>query len=96
MMRSTSKTHKEAVRVSKEALKNGMSFEKIGDLFIKKYKENPTDISLLSDYATYMSKYADFVEDFEKWETQEMNAVETAYYIDVQARVSKKLLEVAQ
>lgn len=42
MMRSTSKTHKEAVRVSKEALKNGMSFEKIGDLFIKKYKENPT------------------------------------------------------
>lgn len=42
MMRSTSKTHKEAVRVSKEALKNGMSFEKVGDLFIKKYKENPT------------------------------------------------------
>ena len=42
MMRSTSKTHKEAARVSNEALKNGMSFEKIGDLFIKKYKENPT------------------------------------------------------
>lgn len=40
-----------------------------------------------------MSKYADFVKDFEKWEDEEMNAAETAYYIEVQSRVSKKLLE---
>ena len=64
--------------------------------FMKKYKANPSDLSLLTDYANYMSKYADFVEDFEKWENEEMNAAETAYYIDVQARVSKKLLEAAQ
>jgi len=64
--------------------------------FMKKYKANPSDLSLLTDYANYMSKYADFVADFEKWEDEEMNAAETAYYIDVQARVSKKLLEVAQ
>lgn len=63
--------------------------------FMKKYSANPTDMGLLADYADYMSKYADFVEDFEKWEDEEMNAAETAYYIDVQARVSKKLLEVA-
>lgn len=64
--------------------------------FMKKYKENPSDLSLLSDYATYISKYADFVKDFEKWENEEMNDAETAYFIDVQARVSKKLLEVVQ
>ena len=64
--------------------------------FMKKYKANPSDLSLLTDYADYMSKYADFVEDFEKWEDEEMNAAETAYYIEVQARVSKKLLEAAQ
>ena len=64
--------------------------------FMKKYKANPSDLSLLTDYANYMSKYADFVEDFEKWEDEEMNAAETAYYIEVQARVSKKLLEAAQ
>ena len=64
--------------------------------FMKKYKANPSDLSLLTDYANYMSKYADFVEGFEKWENEEMNAAETAYYIDVQARVSKKLLEAAQ
>lgn len=64
--------------------------------FMKKYKANPSDLSILADYAEYMRKYADFVADFEKWETDEkMNAAETAHYIDVQARVSKKLLEVA-
>ena len=64
--------------------------------FMEKYKANSSDLSLLTDYADYMSKYAGFVEDFEKWEDEEMNTAETAYYIDVQARVSKKLLEVAQ
>jgi hypothetical protein len=63
--------------------------------FMKKYNENPSDLSLLSDYANYMSKYADFVEDFDAWQDEDMNAQETAYYIDVQARVSKKLLEAA-
>ncbi len=63
--------------------------------FMKKYKENPTDLSLLSDYADYMSKYAEFVEAFEKWENEDLNAAELAYYIEVQARVSKKLLEAA-
>ncbi len=63
--------------------------------FMKKYQNNPTDLGLLADYADYMSKYADFVADFSKWENEEMNTAETAYYIDVQARVSKKLLEVA-
>ena len=74
------------------------SYEKFMDeyvAFMKKYSANPTDMSLLADYADYMSKYADFVEDFEKWEDEEMNAAETAYYIEVQSRVSKKLLEVA-
>lgn len=41
MMRSTSRSHKEAVRVSKKALKDGADFQKIGSLLIEKYKENP-------------------------------------------------------
>lgn len=61
--------------------------------FMKKYADNPDDLGLLADYAKYMGKYADFVADFEKWGDTEMNAAETAYYIEVQARVSKKLLE---
>ena len=41
MMRSTSRSHKEAVRVSKKAIKDGADFCKIGSLMIEKYKENP-------------------------------------------------------
>lgn len=41
MMRSTSRSHKEAVRVSKSAIKDGIGFGNIGSLMIEKYKENP-------------------------------------------------------
>lgn len=74
------------------------SYEKFVDeyvAFMKKYNNNPSDIELLTDYYDFLNKYADFVEDFEKWEDEEMNAAETAYYIDVQARTSTKLLELA-
>lgn len=63
--------------------------------FMKKYSDNPSDVGLLADYTKYMSKYADMVEKFDKWESEDLNDVELAYYIDVQARVSKKLLDVA-
>lgn len=41
MIRISSKAHKESVRVSKAAVKNGIDFQKIGNLLISKYKENP-------------------------------------------------------
>ena len=63
--------------------------------FMKKYKDNPSDLGILTDYADYMSKYAEFVKDFEQWDDKDMNPIETAYYIEVQSRVNKKLLEVA-
>lgn len=63
--------------------------------FMKKYAESDgSDAGLLADYAKYMSKYADVVEDFEAWDDGEMNKAETAYYLDVQTRINKKLLEV--
>lgn len=65
--------------------------------FMKKYeKSDGTDMSLWSDYASYMSKYYDMMRDFEAWDDGEMNTAETAYYLDVQTRVNKKLLEVSQ
>lgn len=41
MMRSASSSFKESVRVSGNALKNGLGFNKIGNLLIAKYKEIP-------------------------------------------------------
>ena len=64
---------------------------------MKKYAASDgTDLSILSDYTEYMSKYADFVKDFEKWEDEDLNAEEIAYYLEVQARVTEKLLEITQ
>lgn len=41
MIRTSSRSHKEAVRVSKKAIKNGIDFENVGNLLINKYKEIP-------------------------------------------------------
>ena len=43
-----------------------------------------------------MKKYADMVEDFEAWDDGEMNTAEAVYYLDVQTRINKKLLEVGE
>lgn len=75
------------------------NYEKFMDeyvAFMKKYKANPTDISLLADYTDYMSKYSNFIQSFGEWENKDLDSDELAYYVDVQSRVSKKLLEVTQ
>ena len=41
MIRTSAKAHKECVRVSKTAVKKGICFQKIGNLLINKFKENP-------------------------------------------------------
>lgn len=64
--------------------------------FMKKYNANPTDATLISKYATMLQKYSEQISAFDKWKSEEMTTEETAYYIDVQSRVSKKLLEVNQ
>lgn len=79
----------------KEAMDSYEAFMNEYVEFIKKYQSNPNDAKLLADYAKYMSKYAEMCDKFDKWESENLNTTEQAYYIDVQARVSKKLLEVS-
>ena len=40
MMRASALSNREQVRVSKQAIKDGLSFECVGNLYISKYKEN--------------------------------------------------------
>ncbi len=79
----------------KEAMDSYEAFMDEYVAFMKKYNADPNDPTLMADYARYMTKYADACDKFNKWESAGMNDTETAYYIDVQARVSKKLLEAA-
>ena len=40
MIRAAAFSNREQVRVSKKALKKGLTFEQVGNLFIEKYKQN--------------------------------------------------------
>lgn len=58
MIRTSSRSHKEAVRVSKKAIKNGIGFERVGNLLINKYKEIPAVKGVKVIFVT--DKNADF------------------------------------
>ena len=64
--------------------------------FMKKYKANPTDMTLLGEYTNMVSKLADMDAKFNAWDESTMNAVELKYYAEVNNRVVQKLLEVSQ
>ncbi|MCR5154410.1 MAG: hypothetical protein K6B75_06135 [Lachnospiraceae bacterium] len=52
MMRTSTEANREHVRISKEAIKGGISFEKIGNTFIKHYKENPKVLNVKQIFVT--------------------------------------------
>ena len=93
---SNSTTNNSSLRTD---FKNAMdSHEKFMDeyiVFMQKYNSNPTDYELLKEYSTYLTKYNDMLDKFEKWEDEDLNDAETAYYIEVQTRVNKKLAATA-
>lgn len=63
--------------------------------FMKKYSENPTDLSLLAKYAEMAKKLSDMDEKFKAWENEDLNSEELKYYIEVNGRISEKILEIA-
>ena len=78
--------------------KNAMdSYEAFIDEYIKFMKKyNSTgDASLLKDYLDYLNKYQEFSDNFEKWKSDNLSDEETKYYLEVQTRVSKKLIDAA-
>lgn len=63
--------------------------------FMKKYKANPTDMSLLTEYASMTSKLADMDASFKKWDQKEMSKEEVKYYLEVSSRITQKLVDIA-
>ena len=45
MIRTSSENHREQVRISKDAIRRGISFERIGNSFLQRYKQDPNIIS---------------------------------------------------
>ena len=63
--------------------------------FMNKYAESDDALGMLADYSEYMTKYADTMEKMDAINSEELSAADYAYYIDVTARIQKKLLEVS-
>lgn len=53
MLRSTSSSNKESIRVSKNAVKNGIDFQKTGSMLVNKYKKIPEVKSAAVIYFTH-------------------------------------------
>ena len=62
---------------------------------IKKCEENPSDLELLMEMTDLLTEETAMLEEMENMDQSDMNAAELAYYIEVTARIEKKLLEVA-
>ncbi len=63
--------------------------------FMAEYSENPTDLKLLAKYSEMLIKVEEMNEAFEAWDEDELNNEELKYYLDVNNRVMKMLLDVA-
>ena len=67
MIRSSSDSFREQVRVSKDAVKKGISFEQIGNSYIKEYKKNPNVLAVRVIFATVDdADYAEMRKDAKK------------------------------
>lgn len=64
--------------------------------YMKKVQDSPSDVTLLADYADYMKKYQKMAEKMDAMDDMDLNKEETAYYMDVQNRINKKLLELSE
>lgn len=63
--------------------------------FMKEYEENPSDLKMLTEYTKMMEQLTEMNEKFDAWQDEDLNDEELEYYIDVNTRITKKLLEVA-
>lgn len=64
--------------------------------FMEKYEKSNNSVSLMSDYLDYMNKYTEYMTKMEEIDEDELSNEEMIYFIEVQSRISSKLLEVSE
>ena len=47
---------------------------------------------MLSDYNNMLSRYADFSQKIDSYNTDEMSAADAAYFLEVTSRIDQKLI----
>ncbi|MCI7767841.1 MAG: septation ring formation regulator EzrA [Oscillospiraceae bacterium] len=79
----------------KEALDEYESFFDDYCEFMTKYQENTDDLDILSDYIDIMYKYDEIMEKLEELKNTELTDEEEKYYLEVQSRITSKLLSIS-
>lgn len=64
--------------------------------FMEKYQAEGSPVSMMADYGKMMTKYADAMAKFDAIDEATLTPEDDAYYIEVQSRVTQRLLAVAQ
>lgn len=64
--------------------------------FMEKYSKSSNPSGMIMDYSAYMMKYADTMKKLDQVDYDKLTVPEQAYYIEVMARIQKKLLESTQ
>lgn len=64
--------------------------------FMKSYSENPTDLTLLTQYTEMLAKTEEMNEAFEAWDEDDLSSEELKYYLEVNNRVMQMLVDVAE
>ena len=69
MVRTSAKNSREQARVSRDAIKAGISFERLGESYIRKYLENPKVRKVQVIFLVGKEKLQPFVEEAVKADT---------------------------
>lgn len=75
------------------------SYELFFDSYIalmQRYQDNPSDLSILTEYTAYMQQYTDVMEKLDAIGEEDLTDAELLYYSEVMSRISQKLLAAAQ
>ena len=58
-----------------------------------KYSQSKDDMSMMMDYLTWMTDYAETMEKLDEIDEGSLSPAEDAYYLEVMIRIEKKSLE---
>jgi len=59
--------------------------------FMIKYKGSTDQLGMLTEYSSYLVKYADAMEKLDELDDEEWSTAETLYFTEVMTRVNEKL-----
>lgn len=93
-----SETQQQSETVSADFKKTMDDYEAFFDKYIdivKKYKANPTDMTILSEYSKIMVEYSKMMSDMNGINQSELSPADAAYYLEVTGRITQKLATVA-